>query len=79
LLLFIHPAADVRGAGYQIQQSLIAVGSGQITGRGFGKSIQKFNFLPEPIGDSVFAVMAEEWGFIGSVFLIILVFYFFTF
>lgn len=78
ILTFLHPAADGMGAGYQIKQSLIAIGSGQWFGRGFGKSIQKFNFLPEPIGDSIFAVTAEEWGFVGCVFLIAL-FLFFTF
>src|SRR3989338_5112040 len=67
---FLHPNIDVLGAGYQIKQSLIAIGSGQIFGRGFGKSIQKFNYLPEPIGDSIFAVTAEEWGFVGCVLLI---------
>jgi cell division protein FtsW len=69
---FLNPTADPLGAGYQIQQSLIAIGSGQITGRGFGQSIQKFNYLPEPIGDSIFAVGAEEFGFFGSVALIML-------
>ncbi len=73
---FIHPASDPLGSGYQIQQSLIAVGSGGITGRGFGQSIQKFNFLPEPIGDSIFAVAAEEFGFIGSILIIILYLFF---
>lgn len=77
VLTYLDPSRDPLGAGYQIQQSLIAIGSGEITGRGFGKSVQKFNFLPEPIGDSVFAVMAEEFGFIGSVGLICL-FIFFT-
>jgi cell division protein FtsW len=72
LLTFVDPARDPEGAGYQIQQSLIAIGSGHITGRGFGQSIQKFNFLPEPVGDSIFAVFAEEWGFIGSIVLIAL-------
>jgi cell division protein FtsW len=70
VMTFIHPTEDTLGSGYQINQSLIAIGSGQIFGRGFGKSIQKFNFLPEPTGDSVFAVSAEEWGFVGSFFLI---------
>ncbi len=69
---FLDPTANALSSSYQIQQSLIAVGSGGLTGRGFGQSIQKFNFLPEPIGDSVFAVAAEEFGFVGSVFLIIL-------
>lgn len=75
---FMNPSADSRGAGYQIQQSLIAVGSGGIVGRGFGQSIQKFEYLPEPIGDSIFAVYAEEFGFLGSAFLI-LIFTFFAF
>lgn len=70
VLTFLNPSADSLGAGYQIKQSLIAIGSGEWFGRGYGKSIQKFNFLPEPIGDSIFAVTAEEWGFIGSVLLI---------
>ncbi len=72
VLTFADPSRDPQGAGYQIQQSLIAIGSGEIAGRGFGQSIQKFNFLPEPIGDSIFAVFAEEWGFIGSALLIAL-------
>jgi cell division protein FtsW len=67
---FIDPAAKSQSAGYQIEQSLIAIGSGQITGRGFGQSIQKFNYLPEPVGDSIFAVAAEEFGFMGSLVLI---------
>ncbi len=69
---FLDPASDPLGSGYQIQQSLIAIGSGQLTGRGFGQSIQKFDFLPEPIGDSVFSVYAEEFGFVGAAALIIL-------
>ncbi|QQR82612.1 cell division protein FtsW [Candidatus Campbellbacteria bacterium] len=69
---FLNPDKDPLGAGYQINQSLIAIGSGQITGRGFGQSVQKFSFLPEPMGDSVFAVFAEEWGFIGGIVLIAL-------
>ena len=69
---FLHPERDPQGSSYQIQQSLIAVGSGGIAGRGFGQSIQKFEYLPEPIGDSIFAVYAEEFGFIGGIFLILL-------
>ena len=75
---FINPYADPQGKGYQVQQSLIAIGSGGIPGRGFGQSIQKFEYLPEPIGDSIFAVFGEEFGFIGSVILILL-FSFFAF
>ncbi len=70
--IFMNPSLDPSGAGYQIQQSLIAIGSGGITGRGYGQSLQKFKYLPEPIGDSIFAVMAEDFGFIGAVFLILL-------
>ncbi len=73
---FMSPNQNAQGSGYQIQQSLIAVGSGGFYGRGFGQSIQKFNFLPEPIGDSIFAVSAEEFGFIGSTLLILLFVFF---
>ncbi len=69
---FLNPAGDPQGAGYQIQQSLIAIGSGGAAGRGFGQSVQKFSYLPEPIGDSIFAVAAEEFGFIGGALLVLL-------
>lgn len=69
---FINPASDPRGASYQLQQSLIAIGSGGVFGRGLGQSVQKFNYLPEPQGDSVFAVIGEEFGFVGSMILVIL-------
>jgi cell division protein FtsW len=72
LLTFLHPGADPQGAGWQIQQSLIAIGSGGAAGRGFGQSVQKFSYLPEPVGDSVFAVAAEEFGFAGALLLIAL-------
>ena len=63
---FIDPSADPRGSSYQIQQSLIALGSGGIFGRGLGQSIQKFSYLPEPQGDSIFAVLGEELGLVGA-------------
>ncbi len=69
---FIDPSRDPQGAGYQINKSLIAIGSGGVTGRGFGQSIQKFGSLPEPTGDSIFSVAGEEFGFIGASFIIIL-------
>lgn len=75
---FANPTINVQSSGYQINQSLIAIGSGGFSGRGFGQSIQKFNFLPEPMGDSIFAVAGEEFGFIGTVSIIIL-FLFFAF
>lgn len=70
IMTFVNPTADSLGASYQIQQSLIAIGSGGLFGRGFGQSVQKFTYLPEPVGDSIFAVAAEEFGFVGSVLLI---------
>lgn len=76
LTVFLNPGHDPQGIGYQITQALIAIGSGGLGGQGFGKSIQKHNFLPEPMGDSIFAVYAEEMGFIGAV-LLIAIFVFF--
>ena len=70
IITFLDPGGDPRGSSYKLQQSLIAIGSGGLTGRGFGQSVQKFNYLPEPIGDSIFAVAAEEFGFLGAVTLI---------
>lgn len=67
---FIHPNLDPTGGGYQVQQSLIAIGTGGMFGRGYGQSIQKFKYLPESIGDSIFAVAGEEFGFAGMLFLI---------
>ncbi len=69
---FLNPSQDSQGSGYQIQQSFIAIGSGQLSGRGFGQSVQKFKYLPEPIGDSIFAVEAEEFGFLGSISLVLI-------
>lgn len=69
---FIDPSHDPRGTSYQLQQSLIAIGSGGVFGRGYGQSIQKFSYLPEPQGDSIFAVVGEELGFIGTVSIILL-------
>lgn len=63
---------DFQGSGYQLRQSLIAIGSGGIIGKGFGQSVQKFNYLPEAQGDSIFAVASEEFGFVGATFLVLL-------
>jgi cell division protein FtsW len=63
---FINPSSNAEGSSYQIQQSLIALGSGGVFGRGYGQSIQKFSYLPEPQGDSIFAVLGEEFGFVGT-------------
>jgi len=70
LLVFLNPDFDPQGIGYQISQALLAIGSGGIFGRGFGYSRQKFNYLPESMGDSVFAIIGEEFGFIGAVLII---------
>ena len=56
--------------GYQLQQSLIAVGSGGLFGVGFGESSQKLAYLPEPQNDFIFAIISEEWGFVGSALVI---------
>lgn len=71
-LVFLHPELDPHGIGYQINQALLAIGSGGIFGAGLGHSLQKFNFLPEPAGDSIFAIIGEELGMAGAVVLIAL-------
>ena len=72
LTSFINPELDPQGIGYHINQALLAVGSGGLFGVGFGNSRQKFRYLPEVTGDSIFAIAAEELGFIVSAGLIIL-------
>lgn len=67
LLVFLDPFSDTQDAGYQIYNSLLAVASGGIWGRGVGFSHQKFNYLPEGHTDFVFAILAEEIGFVGCV------------
>lgn len=61
---FLHPELDQAGQGYQINQAFLAIGSGGMFGRGYGQSVQKFQYLPEVHGDSIFAVIAEEMGFV---------------
>ncbi len=71
ILTFIDPLADVRGAGYNAYQSMIAVGSGELLGKGIGYGTQsKLRFLPEYQTDFIFAAFAEEWGFVGSTILL---------
>lgn len=72
LTVFLNPDTDPQGIGYQITQAFIAIGSGGFFGQGFGRGLQKYNYLPEPMGDSVFAVFAEEMGFLGASALVIL-------
>lgn len=71
IMTFMDPSSNQQGSSYQIRQSLIAIGSGGLFGRGFGQGVQKFTYLPEPMGDSIFAVAAEELGFVGAVSIII--------
>ncbi len=70
LTIFLNPEIDPQGIGYHINQALLAIGSGGIFGLGLGYSRQKFNYLPEVAGDSIFAVIAEELGLIFSILLI---------
>ena len=73
VLTFFNPDRDPLGAGYQIIQSKIAVGSGGLTGKGFLKGTQSYlEFLPEKHTDFIFTLFSEEHGFIGSVILLIL-------
>lgn len=72
VLTFIDPSRDPQGASFQLKQAQIALGAGGLWGRGLGQGIQKFTYLPEPQGDSIFAVIGEELGFIGSLATIIL-------
>ncbi len=76
LTTFMNPSADSTGAGYQIRQALVAIGSGGIFGLGFGRSRQKFNYLPEAATDSIFAIISEEMGLIrsGLIIFVILLF-----
>ncbi len=69
-LVFLNPGLDPMGRGYQLKQSLIAIGSGGFFGLGLGLSRQKFGFLPQTIGDAIFPVFAEEAGFLGVAILI---------
>lgn len=69
---FLDPWSDPLGAGYQAIQSLYAVGPGGLFGVGFGESLQKFSYLPEPQTDFIFAIFAEEWGLLGGIVLLAL-------
>jgi cell division protein FtsW len=67
---YLHPAANCQGSGYQACQALIAVGSGGMIGLGLGRSVQAYGYLPESDNDSIFAIYAEKFGFIGCVILL---------
>lgn len=70
IVAFVDPTHDPEGVSYQITQSLIAIGSGGLFGKGLGHGQQKFGFLPEPHNDFIFAMIGEEWGFVGVLFVI---------
>ena len=72
ILAFLNPEADTSGAGYQLQQAQIAIGSGGILGAGYGESTQKLHYLPEAQNDFIYPIIAEEWGFVGAVTMIVL-------
>lgn len=69
---FLDPTRDITGQGYHINQALIAIGSGGIAGLGLGRSIQVYGYLPEAANDSIYAIIAEEFGIIGAVAIIVL-------
>jgi len=72
IMVYLHPELDPQGIGYQINQALLAVGTGGIWGLGLGRSRQKYYYLPEPAGDSIFAIIAEELGFVRTTVLLVL-------
>lgn len=72
VLTFLDPFADTSDSGYQIIQSLYAIGSGGLFGRGIGRSLQKYLYLPEPYNDFILSILAEELGFVGVVAVIFL-------
>ncbi len=70
--IYLHPELDLLGKGHQPYQAKIAAGSGQLFGRGVGESLQKLNYLPEARSDYIAAIYAEEFGFVGILFLVLL-------
>jgi cell division protein FtsW len=72
MLVFLHPEADPMGAGYHITQSLIAVGTGGFTGKGYMEGMGKLFYLPEAATDFIFANIAEELGFLGAGLIVLL-------
>ena len=72
MLVFLNPEADPQGAGFHINQSLIAVGTGGLTGRGYMEGVQKLFYLPEGHTDFIFANIAEELGLVGTLFILLL-------
>ena len=75
LMTFLDPWQDATGAGYQLVASLMAIGNGGITGQGIGNSIFKLRYLPECHTDFIFSIISEEYGYIGVVALLLLLFF----
>lgn len=78
VLTFMNPERDCQTAGYQSCQALIAVGTGGLFGKGIGHSVQAYGYLPEAANDSIFAVVAEKFGFVGVTALLCVFWAFFT-
>jgi cell division protein FtsW len=78
LMTFMHPEQDCQTTGYQACQALIAVGSGGMAGLGLGRSVQAYGYLPEAANDSIFAIYAEKFGFIGAAVLLGIMLAFFS-
>ncbi len=76
LTTFLHPELDPKGIGYQTNQAFLAIGSGGIWGLGLGHSRQKFQYLPEVHADSIFAIIAEEMGFLVTLAIVLLITFF---
>ncbi|NMO94672.1 putative lipid II flippase FtsW [Paenibacillus lemnae] len=73
---FLNPFQDQSGTGYNLVQSLIAIGQGGVGGAGYGEGVQKLHYLPNPYNDFIFAVIGEEFGFIGTALFLLLYLYF---
>lgn len=72
ILAFFNQSGNTEGINFQVTQSLIALGSGQVTGLGLGNSIQKYSYLPESHTDFIFAIIGEEFGLVGTIFIVIM-------
>lgn len=77
VMTFLNPESDCQGTGYQACQALVAIGSGGIAGKGLGRGVEAFGYLPEAANDSIFAILAEKFGFLGVVLLLCIYIIFF--
>jgi cell division protein FtsW len=72
LTTFLHPQSDCQTTGYQACQALISVGSGGVLGKGLGYSVQAYGYTPEASNDSIFSIMAEQFGFVGTMVIVVI-------